>query len=168
MKLVWFALCAVLSLASRAAPAAPVRARLPLAAEPHKVVPVEIVVGAEVLVLHATHDKKGVDPQIGALPELAQTPFSSFEGYALLDRTRLPLSKSEPRELKLPNGRTLELRLRDAPQKDSVRLSASINQPRGKDFLPLLEVKAKPGQAFIVAGQSYKRGILVLVIRIVK
>jgi hypothetical protein len=29
-------------------------------------------------------------------------------------------------------------------------------------------VKAKVGQAFIVAGQSYKNGILVLVIRVVK
>jgi hypothetical protein len=32
----------------------------------------------------------------------------------------------------------------------------------------LLEVKAHVGQAFIVAGQSYKKGILVLVIRVVR
>jgi hypothetical protein len=32
----------------------------------------------------------------------------------------------------------------------------------------LLEVKAKVGQAFIVAGQSYKGGILVLVVRVLK
>ena len=50
----------------------------------------------------------------------------------------------------------------------SVLLSASINQPNGKDFLPLLKVKAKLGQAFIVAGQKYKSGILVLVIRVVR
>jgi hypothetical protein len=52
--------------------------------------------------------------------------------------------------------------------KHMLRISASINQPKGKDFLPLLEVKAKAGQAFIVAGQSYKKGILVLVIKVVK
>ena len=51
---------------------------------------------------------------------------------------------------------------------DSLRISASINQPEGGEFLPLLEVKAKVGQSFIVAGQSYKNGILVLVIRVVK
>ena len=48
------------------------------------------------------------------------------------------------------------------------RLVASINRPDTKDFLPLLEVKARPGQAFIVAGQSYKRGILVLVFKVVR
>jgi hypothetical protein len=32
----------------------------------------------------------------------------------------------------------------------------------------VLEVKARPGQAFIVAGQSYKRGILVLVIKLLR
>ncbi|HEY4102597.1 MAG TPA: hypothetical protein VGM44_01860 [Polyangiaceae bacterium] len=122
---------------------------------------------AEVLVLHATNDKTGIDPRIGKLPELGKAPFSNYDSYKLLERTRLPL-KSEPENLKLPNGRTLQVRLLEVPQKDSVRLSASINRPNGKEFLPLLEVKARVGQAFIVAGQSYKKGILVLVIRVAK
>jgi len=62
----------------------------------------------------------------------------------------------------------LQTKLLDVLPEDSVRFTASINQPGGKTFLPLLEVKAKQGQSFIVAGQSYKGGILVLVIRIVK
>lgn len=123
---------------------------------------------AEVLILHATNDKKGIDPRIGKLPELGKTPFSTYDSYELLDRARLPLKKDDPQNLKLPNGRTFQVRLLDMPQKDSVRLSASINRPSGKEFLPLLEVKAHLGQAFIVAGQSYKKGILVLVIRVVK
>jgi hypothetical protein len=123
---------------------------------------------AEVLILHATNDKKGIDPRIGKLPELAKAPFSTYDSYEFLDRARLPLKKDDPQNLKLPNGRTLQVRLLDVPQKDSVRLSASINRPSGKEFLPLLEVKASRGQAFIVAGQSYKKGILVLVIRVVK
>jgi hypothetical protein len=124
--------------------------------------------GAEVLILHATNDKKGIDPRIGKLPELGKAPFSTYDSYELVDRARLPLKKDDPQNLKLPNGRTLQVRLLDVPQKDSVRLSASINRPNGKEFLPLLEVKASRGQAFIVAGQSYKKGILVLVIRVVK
>ena len=123
---------------------------------------------AEVLILHATNEKKGIDPRIGKLPELAKSPFSNYDSYELVDRARLPLKKDEPDNLKLPNGRTLQVRLLEVPQKDSVRLSASINRPSGKEFLPLLEVKAHVGQAFIVAGQSYKKGILVLVIRVVK
>jgi hypothetical protein len=122
---------------------------------------------AEVLILHATNEKKGIDPRIGTLPELGKAPFSNYDTYRVLDRARLPLKK-DPAHLLLPNGRTLEVLLIDEPGPNSVRLSASINRPSGKDFLPLLEVKAHVGQAFIVAGQSHKKGILVLVIRIVK
>jgi hypothetical protein len=70
--------------------------------------------------------------------------------------------------LSLPNGRLLEVR-QDAVLADgSSRLVASINRPDGKDFLPLLEVKARPGQSFIVAGQSYKRGVLILVFKVLR
>lgn len=123
---------------------------------------------AEITILYATNDKKGIDPRIGRMPELQKPPFSSYDSYALLDRQRLPLSKPEPKTLKLPNGRTLATKLVEVLGPDAVRLSASINQPNGKEFLPLLEVKAKLGQPFIVAGQSYERGILVLVIRAVR
>jgi hypothetical protein len=123
---------------------------------------------AEISVLHATNDKKGIDERIGEMPELKNPPFSAYDSYTLLDRQRLPLIKNDPKRLKLPNGRMLETKLLEILPKDFVRISASINQPEGGDFLPLLEVKAKLGQAFIVAGQSYKSGILVLVIRAVK
>lgn len=122
---------------------------------------------AEVLILHATNEKKGIDPRIGNLPELGKAPFSNYDSYEVLERARLPLKK-EQAVLKLPNGRTLQVRLVDEPGPDSVRLSASINRPNGKEFLPLLEVKARVGQAFIVAGQSHKKGILVMVIRVIK
>jgi hypothetical protein len=123
---------------------------------------------AEVLILHATNEQKGIDPRIGKLPELGKPPFSNYDSYQVLERARLPLKKDAPQNLKLPNGRTLQVRLLDELGTDSVRLSASINRPSGKEFLPLLEVKAHVGQAFIVAGQSHKKGILVLVIRVVK
>lgn len=123
---------------------------------------------AEVLILHATNEQKGIDPRIGKLPELGKSPFSNYDSYQVLDRARLPLKKDAPQNLKLPNGRTLQVRLLDELGPESVRLSASINRPSGKEFLPLLEVKAHVGQAFIVAGQSHKKGILVLVIRVVK
>lgn len=146
-----------------------------LAAEPHEKGKVnkekgavDLSFSAEVLVLHATNSGKGIDARIGQMPELAKPPFSSYDSYELLDRSKLALNKQSPRTLKLPNGRVLETRLLDILSQDLVRLSASINQPGGKEFLPLLEVKAKIGQAFIVAGQRYKQGILVLVIRVTK
>jgi hypothetical protein len=123
---------------------------------------------AEILVLHATNEKKGIDRRIGEMPELTKPPFSSYDSYTLVDRGKLPLEKGVPKTLVLPNKRVLETKLLEVLGNGSVRLSASINQPGGKEFLPLLEVKAKVGQPFIVAGQSYKNGILVLVIRVVR
>jgi hypothetical protein len=123
---------------------------------------------AEVLVLHATNSGKGIDKNIGNMPELKKPPFSSYDSYALLSRNKLPLSKDDPKTLELPNKRVLKTKLLEILPKEQLRISASINQPKGKTFLPLLEVKAKVGQSFIVAGQSYKGGILVLVIRVVK
>jgi hypothetical protein len=123
---------------------------------------------AEILVLHATNEKKGIDGRIGPMPELTKPPFSSYDSYTLVDRGRLPLEKGVPKTLVLPNRRVLETKLVELLGGDAVRLSASINQPGGKEFLPLLEVKAKIGQPFIVAGQSYKSGILVLVIKVVR
>jgi hypothetical protein len=123
---------------------------------------------AEVLVLHATNGKKGIDSRIGEMPELKNPPFSAYDTYELLSKTRVPLVKGSPRTMALPNGRVLQTSLLEQLPKDYIRLSASINQPSGKDFLPLLEVKAKLGQQFILAGQNYKSGILVLVIRIVR
>lgn len=126
------------------------------------------VYAAEVMVLHATNSHKGIDERIGKMPELQRPPFSSYDSYELLSKQRLPLVKDDPKTMDLPNGRVLKTALREVLPKDVVRISASINQPKGRQFLPLLEVKAKVGQAFIVAGQSYKGGILVLVIRVVK
>ena len=128
--------------------------------------PAQRAFSVEVLVLHATNAKKGIDPRIGDMPELKKIPFSSYDSYELLQKVKHPLKKDEPKTFELPNGRVLQTKLVEVLPDGSVRLSASINQPGGKTFLPLLEVKAKVGQAFIVAGQSYKGGILVLVVRV--
>lgn len=122
----------------------------------------------EVLVLHATNTGKGIDKRIGEMPQLKKPPFSSYDSYELLVKQALPLIKGHPKTMDLPNKRVLRTELLEILPKGYLKLSASVNQPGGKDFLPLLEVKAKAGQSFIVAGQSYKGGILVLVIRVIE
>lgn len=120
----------------------------------------------EVLVLLATNDGKGIDPRAKNLDELRRPPFSSFNSYAVLDEARIALVAGKASELRLPNQRVLVTTLLEQIDSETIRLSASINGPKkGKDYLPLLEVKAKLGQRFIVAGQSHGRGTLVLVIR---
>ena len=44
---------------------------------------------ADIMVLHATNSKKGVDSRIGSMPELQKPPFSSYDSYELLDRQKL-------------------------------------------------------------------------------
>jgi hypothetical protein len=122
----------------------------------------------EVSVLHGTREVKERDPRIGDMPELREGPFANYQSFRLLSRSRLPLVRGGKRQLKLPNGRLLEARLEALLPDGSSRLVASINRPGASDFLPLLEVKARPGQSFLVAGQSYKRGILVLVFKVIR
>lgn len=140
----------------------------PLAAKPLESAPEKLETLIEVSVLHGTHEQRDTDPRIGSMPELSQGPFAKYTSYQLLSRSQQKLSRGGKRQLKLPNGRLLQTRLEDILPDGSSRLVASINRPDASDFLPLLEVKARPGQAFIVAGQSYKRGILVLVFKVLR
>src|SRR5258706_5689499 len=137
-------------------------------AKPQADTPDKLETVVEVSVLHGSHERREIDPRLGDMAELREGPFAKYESYQLLSRTQLSLSRGGKRQLKLPNGRLLEARLEDKLSDGSSRLVASINRPDAKDFLPLLEVKARPGQAFIVAGQSYKHGILVLVFKVVR
>lgn len=139
-----------------------------LADKPAENAPEKLETLIEISVLHGTHEQKAADPRIGNMPELSQGPFAKYASYQLLSRSQLKLSRGGKRQLKLPNGRLLQARLEDILPDGSSRLVASINRPDASDFLPLLEVKARPGQAFIVAGQSYKSGILVLVFKVVR
>lgn len=153
-----FALCGAASAKSDIAPephAAPQAAR-------------ELETLVEVSVLHGTREKRPDDAQTVRMPELREGPFARYASYSLLSREVLPLIRGGKRQLKLPNGRRLEALLEDILADGSSRLVASINRPNSQDFLPLLAVKARPGQSFIVAGQSYKQGILVLVFKVLR
>jgi hypothetical protein len=86
----------------------------------------------------------------------------------LLSRNELPLVVGQAKRVRLPNRRLVRVELLEQLPPETFRIAASINRPNGKDYLPLLEVRAKKGQAFIVAGQSYQEGILVLVFRVVR
>jgi hypothetical protein len=157
------------------APAKPPPAKPPPAPPQEKnKKPVEVSFSAEVMILHATNSsnnkrkKKGIDPRIGKMPELEKPPFSAYDTYDLISNHKVQL-KVEGNNLTLPNGRVLQTKLVEVlADKEHIKLSASINQPGGRTFLPLLEVKAKTGQTFIVAGQKHKGGILVLRIKVLK
>jgi hypothetical protein len=138
--------------------------------QPPPPAPVEAdaAVSTELVILHATNDGTGIDPKIGKMPELEKPPFSAYNSYKLLERAKLGLGKGKATTTKLPNDSVLMVSLKDVipPKKkgESKRfvIKASIQDPGGKEFLPLLEVNAKAGENFFVAGQKHKGGILVI------
>jgi hypothetical protein len=124
------------------------------------------------MVLHGTNDNTGIDRAIGPMPALTKPPFSAYNSYKLLSRNSVPLPRSVASKLKLPTGRELHVVYKDVlpPQKQGAAarfvVAASIQKASGKDFLPLIEVNATPGEWFWVGGQDYKGGALFIGIRI--
>jgi hypothetical protein len=163
---------AALGTHSGAAPADAVAA--PLQPAPPSQAPAKAATAkAEIVVLHATNDKTGIDPKIGKMPELQKPPFSSYDSYKLLTREEVALARGQAKQHKLPDDGQLAVTLKEivAPAKPTeptrFSVSATIQKPGGKSFLPALDVSAKKGEIFFVAGQRYKGGILVIGIRVI-
>ena len=148
----------------------------PPAEKPPAEAPAQAEAQADVLVMYASNSKKGIDPKLKKLgyplPQLEQPPLSAYDSYELLDNKQLPLEKNVERELSLPEERLLKVKLDDVvtPTKPKAKpryvLSASITKQGGKDPLPKVTVSAEPREIFFVAGPPYKRGILVIGIRV--
>jgi len=130
-------------------------------------------VPSEILVLHATNTGGGIDPALRHLKQLRNPPFSAYDTYRLLDRRAVTLRLNQPDSTQLPNNSTLRTLLKAVLPDARYRVEASILCPsqesdgRGS-CLPSLEVTAKSGEPFFVAGQSYRDGILVLGIQVGK
>jgi hypothetical protein len=139
---------------------------LPLQQPPRPTV-ASIVV--EVTILHATNDGSGIDPKIGKMPALSKPPFSSYNSYKLLERTNLSLDRGKADAFKLPTGRDLRLLFKSVIDQGAARrfvLTASIQKPDGKSFLPNVEVNANAGETFFVGGQDYKGGSIFIGLKV--
>jgi hypothetical protein len=130
-------------------------------------------VKAEIIVLHATNDGKGIDPAIGKIPELGEPPFSSYNSYKLLKRHEgIKLVKGEAKDLGLPDKGKLSLTFKDTAKAkkdgDPLRylLNAAIKKADGAEFLPGMGVSALKGKYFFIAGQKFDGGVLVIGIKI--
>jgi hypothetical protein len=172
MKFPLYAVTAALSLALGLGSSSAVGQDKGEAADPAQAKTDEAGVPAEIIILHATNDGSGIDPKIGKMPELGKPPFSSYNSYKLLDRVKVNVGKGKSATTKLPNERVLQVSLKDivaGKKKDDAKkyvVGASIQKPGGNAFLPLLEVSAKAGETFFVAGQTHKGGILVIGIKL--
>ena len=124
--------------------------------------PAPVAVDAEVTLIHASNNTDaGIDPRIGKITNLG-----SYKSYQLLSQSNMTIKKA-PTTTTLPNGRILQISLKDVKDKQYI-IDTSINQPGGTAFLPLLEVRASVGIPVFIAGQSYQGGMLIIAIKIPK
>ncbi|MBO6933850.1 MAG: hypothetical protein JJ863_02705 [Deltaproteobacteria bacterium] len=123
-------------------------------------------VSAEVIVVLAKESAGTVDPALADIPALQRAPFNAFQSMEILDRKREQLRAGVDRDVALPNGRTLRIRLQRVMPDGRYRVQVSINRPEADAYLPLLQVVTAPGDPFFVAGQSYRGGTLVIGVRV--
>ncbi len=119
-------------------------------------------VSAEVFVILASEKEGEIAAALAKIKALRQPPFSSFRTMEVLQKSNVELKKGEPVTVTLPNGRRLMLKLQKQMPDGRSKVQLSINRPNKKDYLPLLEVIAKQGEPFFVAGQKYQGGTLVI------
>jgi hypothetical protein len=122
--------------------------------------------GAEVLVLLASDKEGPVDPSVTHLRALKHPPFAHFKSMKLLQRSPVKLSDDQDAEFYLPNGRWIQLSLIERLPDGRAKVQVSINRPYEKDYLPVLDVIASPGEPFFVAGQKFQGGTLVIGVRV--
>jgi hypothetical protein len=120
----------------------------------------------EVLVLLASEGEGAIDPSLNHLRALKHPPFNAFKSIKILSRSALQLEIDKPVELDLPNGRKIHLTLLERQADGRQRVQVSINRPHEKDYLPLLQVIARSGEHFFVAGQKFEGGTLVIGVRV--
>lgn len=119
-------------------------------------------VSGEVLIILAKEAPGEVDDSLKDIAALKQDPFSRFKSMKLLSKPSITAEVKKPVELKLPNGRTLQIELAGVMSDGRLRVKVSINKPDKKDYLPLVQVLVSPGEPFFCAGQNHEGGTLVV------
>ena len=127
------------------------------------------LVGAEIMIMHATNEGKGIDPGIGDLPELKKPPFSSYDTYKLLEKPKLTVKKGKEQETKLPNDYKLFLTYKDMYPRntgDQFAIGSRIRKPKDENDFVNVGFTTPKSKLFFLAGPKHGKGILVLAIKI--
>jgi hypothetical protein len=122
----------------------------------------EDALSGEVIVILAAQEAGTIDPSLARIPALGKPPFNAYRSMSVLSRSNLLLSAGKPVTVTLPNNRLLSVKLEARMPDGRSKVQVSIKGPNEKDYLPLLEVIASPGEPFFVAGQKYQNGTLVI------
>jgi len=122
---------------------------------------------AEVLVILAK-DAGPMDPTLKKIEALQKPPFNAFKSMAVLKKHDVEVTKGKPVDVQLPNGRKLQLHMVEALPDGRFKIKVSINKPKKKDYLPLLQVIASPTEPFFIAGQSFQGGTMIIGVQVGK
>ncbi len=123
-------------------------------------------VDTEILVIHAKEEAGEIDARLQEMQALSRAPFNAFRTMRVLETSSYQLAPENPREITLPNGRRLRIELARLMPDGRMLVKVAINRPGQNDYLPLLQVRASPGDPFFVAGQRHDGGTLVIGIRL--
>jgi hypothetical protein len=123
----------------------------------------------EILVLYAKKDAGGghVDPAVPKLPQLSQAPFNAYNTFELVDRRTFAFGTLKPSDpwqgkpsatYQLVTGKSLDVVLLEQRGDGRYAMGAVL----GKEAADKVRWAAPVNEAFFIAGQSYKDGILVI------
>jgi hypothetical protein len=135
-------------------------------AESPAAAPAPATTPGEVLVILAGDEPGPIDPDLSSVRALQVKPFNGYKSFKILSRAGLKLVPGQAEEIVLPAARKLRITLLDRRKDGRFKVQVSINRPNKTDYLPLLEVAAKPGERFFVAGQKYQGGTILIGVRV--
>lgn len=122
-------------------------------------------VAGELFVILASDTPGTIDPALSSLP-LRRAPFDGYGTMSLLSHPTPSLTIGTPYDETLPNGRVMRLVIDSVTDDGRYVVRVSINRPGDTDYLPVLALRASPGDPFFVAGQRMTGGILIIAIRL--
>ena len=135
-------------------------------AESPAAAPAPVTTPGEVLVILAGDEPGPIDPDLSSVRALQVAPFNGYKSFKILSRAGLKLVPGQAEEIVLPAARKLRITLLERRKDGRFKVQVSINRPNKTDYLPLLEVAAKPGERFFVAGQKYQGGTILIGVRV--
>jgi hypothetical protein len=113
-----------------------------------------------VSVVHATDSESGIDPRLESL--VSQFRYFKYKGYRLLSTQSAELSAGADHTFAIEGDRSMTVTLVDRDDQHA-RVRVEIDGKKGK--LIDTTVKINRDGTFMVAGPSYKDGILILPLR---
>ena len=116
--------------------------------------------GVQISVVHATDSETGIDPRLAALTSSFR--YFKYKGYRLLSTQDADVSVGEDHSFPIEGGRRLKVTL---ISKDETRARVRVEVTSDDGKLLDTTVSINRGGTFIVAGPTYKDGILMLPVR---